>query len=344
MTPIDLPNPPKKILIIKPSALGDIVHTLPVLNLLRKKWPTAHISWLISSSFASLIQGHPQLDEIIMFDSTRFGRGWYDPREAFRLIKFLNDLGQHEFDLVIDLQGLQRSGWLSAFTDAPVRIGFANAREWAHLFYTHRVAVDSLEQHAIDRYLTLTDALGCGREPIEFQFVTDEKDRAHVDSLVGGIGKFAVLLPGTNWVTKRWPVERFADLIKPLRERFGLASVVGGGGDVMELSCEIPADVNAVGKTSLRELVALLDRAELVIANDSGPMHIAAALKKPLVTMYGPTNPIRTGPYQRMDSVVRVDILCSPCYSRKCSHISCMKFLETEPVLALAAEQISSAV
>jgi heptosyltransferase I len=338
---IELSNPPRRILIVKPSAIGDIVHTLPVFNLLRRKWPTAHISWLVGSAFADLLRGHPQLDEIIMFDRKRFGRGWYDPREAIRLAKFLFGLGRHRFDLVIDLQGLHRSGWMSFFTHAPIRVGFANAREFAHLFYTHRVKVPSIEQHAIERYLAVTDALGCGREPVEFHFVTDEKDRAQVDSLVAGVGKFAVLLPGTNWVTKRWPVEKFAAMVQPLRQRFGLASVVAGGSDEIELAKQIPADVNAVGKTSLRELVALLERAELVIANDSGPMHIAAALGKPLVSVFGPTNAVRTGPWGRMESVISVEIPCRPCYSRQCSHISCMKFLEIEPVLKLAAEQLS---
>jgi heptosyltransferase-1 len=338
---IELNHSPRKILIVKPSAIGDIVHTLPVLNLLRCKWPEAHISWLVGSAFADLLRGHPQLDEIIMFDRKRLGRGWYDPREAIRLAKFLRDLGKRQFDLVIDLQGLHRSGWMAFFTRAPVRVGFANAREWAHLFYTHRVPVDSIEQHAIGRYLTVTDALGCGREPVKFEFATDEKDRAHVDSLIGGIGKFAVLLPGTNWVTKRWPVEKFAAMVKPLKERFNLASVVAGGPDEVELGKRIPADVDATGKTSLRELVALLQRAELVIANDSGPMHIAAALGKPLVSVFGPTNAVRTGPWGRTESVISVEIPCRPCYSRKCSHISCMKFLEIEPVLSLAAEQLA---
>jgi heptosyltransferase-1 len=341
---IELPHPPRKILIIKPSALGDVVHTLPIFNLLRRKWPDAHISWLIGTQFASLLHEHPQLDELVTFDRRRFGRGWYDPRAAIGLMRFLKNLSKKNFDLVIDLQGLLRSGWLSLFTKAPVRVGFANARELAHLFYTHRVPVKSLEQHAIDRCLNVTEALGCGRGPIEFHFATDERDRAAVDEMTSGLGKFAVLLPGTNWVTKRWPPERFAALVQPLREKFGLRSVIAGGSDVAEIASQISADLNLVGKTTLRELVVLLERAELVIANDSGPMHIAAALKKPLVAMYGPTNPIRTGPYEKLDSVVRVDLPCSPCYSRKCSHISCMKFLEIEPVLTVAAEQLLSDV
>ncbi|HVT90978.1 MAG TPA: lipopolysaccharide heptosyltransferase I [Tepidisphaeraceae bacterium] len=342
MTISDFQSPPQRILLIKPSSLGDVVHALPVLNLLRRKWPQAQISWLVSNQFSDLLRGNPQLSEVIEFDRRKFARWWFDPRATVALFRFLRDLSKRRFDLVIDLQGLHRSGWLTWLTHAPLRVGFANARELAHLFYTHRVPIDSMEQHAIQRYLAITEALGCGREPVEFHLTSDAADEAHVESLVGAIGPYAILLPGANWLTKRWPAERFARLIEPLRSQFGLATVVAGGGELARLASQIPADVNVVGKTSLRQLVALIQRASLVIANDSGPMHIAAALNKPLVTIFGPTNPIRTGPFQRLDSVVRVDIPCSPCYSRKCSHTSCMKWLGIEPVLDEAARQMTN--
>lgn len=339
---IDLSSPPERILIVKPSALGDIVHTLPVLNLLRRRFPEARISWLLGSAFADLLRGHPQLDEVVTFDRARFGKGWREPAAAVALVRFLRDLEKRRFDLVLDLQGLLRSGSLTALTRAPVRVGFSNARELAHLFYTHHVPVQTLEQHAIERYLSMCEAIGCARGPVEFRFVTDEQDEAHVESLVGSSVPFAVLLPGTNWATKRWPVERFASLVNPLRERMGLSSVVAGGKDVIDLAMRIAGATNVAGRTTLRQLVALLRRASLVIANDSGPMHIAAALGRPLVTMFGPTNPIRTGPYRRLDSVVRVEIPCSPCYARRCSHVSCMQWLQTEHVLDLARSQLAA--
>jgi ADP-heptose:LPS heptosyltransferase len=122
-----------------------------------------------------------------------------------------------------------------------------------------------------------------------------------------------------------------------------LTSVLAGGPDAVPLAASLPGVINLAGKTNLRQLVALLERASLVIANDTGPMHIAAALGRPLVTMFGPTSPVRTGPYQRMNSVVRLDIPCSPCFSRKCSHQSCLRWLEIDPVLRLAEEQLSVA-
>jgi len=149
----------------------------------------------------------------------------------------------------------------------------------------------------------------------------------------------AVLLPGTNWVTKRWPAESFAALRQPLRDRFELETVVAGGAYEKTVAPLI-GGIDVTGQTTLRQLVALLERAELVIANDSGPMHIATALGRPLVTMFGPTNPIRTGPYGRLDSVVRVDIPCSPCYSKKCSHISCLNWLSVDAVLRMAEMQL----
>jgi lipopolysaccharide heptosyltransferase I len=339
MTPIVFPSPPRRILIIKPSAIGDVVHALPVLNLLRRRWPDAHVSWLVTPACAGLLERHPMLDEVIRFERRELGRGWRSPRAAAELVRFTRDLGRRSFDLVIDLQGLFRSGWLARVTGAPFRVGPANAREGAWLFYTHRVPTGSPEQHAIERYLTIGQAVGCERGPVEFPFAVDDADRAHVAALTPG--RYAVLMPGANWLTKQWPVERFASLVGPLRERFGLESVVAGGPDVADLAEKVPAAVSLVGRTNLRQLVALLERAALVVANDSGPMHIAAALGRPLVTPFGPTNPVRTGPYRRMDSVVRVDIPCSPCYSRRCSHVSCLRWIETEPVLEVARRQMN---
>lgn len=340
MTAIEFPTAPRRILIIKPSALGDVVHTLPVLNLLRRRWAEAHIAWVVGGAFAELLEGHPQLSEVIRFERRRFARGWRDPSAAAGLFRFGRELRHGEFDLVIDLQGLLRSGWMTMRTRAPVRVGFSNARELAHLFYTHRIPTEIGEQHAIDRYLALCEALGCGREPVEFRFHVTGADRARVAELVGRVRRYAVLLPGTNWMTKRWPVEEFAALVRPLRERFELESIVCGAPDTAEIASRITGAINLAGRTNLRELVALLERADIVIANDSGPMHIAAALGRPLVTVFGPTNPVRTGPYRRIDSVARIDIECSPCYSRRCSHQSCLRWLSVEHVLEVSKAQL----
>lgn len=332
-------NSPSRVLLIKPSAIGDVVHTLPILTMLRRCWPAAHLAWLVTPACAGLLEGHPHLDEVILFERRKLGRMWRSPRALIGLLDLGRSLRRRNFDLVLDFQGLFRSGSLARWTGAPRRIGFANAREMAPMFYTHRVRTGDAEQHAISRYIQLAQAAGCQSNKVEFHFVTTHADRSHVAGLVPA-GPYAVLLPGTNWRTKRWPIEKFAALVDPLRERFGLSTVVAGGPDAAPLARQVSGAADLAGQTSLPQLVALLERAELVIANDSGPMHIAAALGKPLVTPYGPTSHIRTGPYDRLDSVIRLDIPCSPCFSRKCSHHSCMRWLEVEPVLRMAHEQM----
>ena len=342
MAAIELPEEPRRILIIKPSALGDIVHALPILHLVRTRWPTAHISWLVNPPFAGLLDGHSQLNEVIHFDRRRFGAGWWHPGAAVGFFRFVGELRRKQFDLVIDLQGLFRSGWLARATGSPVRVGFADARELGWIFYSNRGPVHTWDQHALERYLNIAEALGCGRGPVVFQFPPMEMLKPAIRE------PYAVLLPGTNWETKRWPIESFAQLVGPLRERFGLRSVVAGAGDAVKLAAgmrELAGEsdlIDLTGKTSLGQLVALLAGAAVVVANDSGPMHIASALGRPMVTMFGPTNPIRTGPYERMDTVVRLDIVCSPCYSRRCSHRSCLKWLEAGSVLDAIGEQLKS--
>lgn len=326
------------ILLIKPSSLGDVVHTLPVLNLLRKRFPQAKITWLLSRACAGLLEGHPQLDEILLFDRKKLGLWWKNP---LALWEFDRELRSKKFDLVVDLQGLFRSGWMAFRTGAKTRIGFASARELAWLFYTDRVQLETLEQHAVDRYIAVADALGCGKIPVQFNFHTTPEDDAAVNDLLAPLNgaKFAVLMPGANWETKRWPVEYFITLAREL-EKWGLKTVVSGGADVESAAKTIQPSLNVANKTSLKQLVVLLSKARLVVANDSGPMHIAAALGAPLITLFGPTNPIRTGPYGRPECVVRHPVDCWPCYSRKCSHLSCLRKLAPDQVLQSAKKAL----
>lgn len=340
MKPIVFASPPQRILIIKPSAIGDVVHALPVLNLLRRHWPAAKIAWLVTPACAGILDRHPMLDEVIHFDRRGLARWWRHWPTGQRLRQFHHALRERRFDLVIDLQGLFRSGWLAWQTRAPVRIGFASAREAAPLFYTHRVRVGTPDQHAIHRYLKVLAALGVPTDPVQFPFAVDEDDRRHVAKLLGDDRPYAVLLPGTNWATKRWPVAYFSQLGQTLREKHGLRTVVAGSPGERELGERINDSLNLCGQTTLRQLVALLERASLVIANDSGPMHIAAALGRPMLTLFGPTNPIRTGPFARDDTVVRLDIPCHPCYSRTCSHQSCLQHLTPDRVEPLVELQI----
>lgn len=257
-----------------------------------------------------------------------------------KLAGLVADMHERQFDLAIDLQGLLRSGAIAVASGAPWRIGFSNAREGASLFYTEHVDCSVTREHAVDRYLKIASALGCEDGPAEFQLAVDDSDRAKIAQLLPQKIRYAVLLPGANWQSKRWPAEYFAALICPIREKFGLECVVAGGASDGVLARQIGAKFDLTGKTNLREMVALLERADLVIANDTGPMHIAAALKRPLVCPYGPTSPVRTGPYRRLDCVIRVEIPCSPCFSKTCKHQSCLNWLRPDSVMDFVHRQI----
>jgi ADP-heptose:LPS heptosyltransferase len=141
----------QRILLIKPSSLGDVVHALPVLRGLRRRYPQARIDWLISSSLSPLLEGHPDLNELVLFDRHRFGLMAYSPKAALDFVRFIGRLRASRYDLVIDLQGLFRSGFLARASGASVRIGFARAREGASLFYNHRLSSGILDAHAVDR-------------------------------------------------------------------------------------------------------------------------------------------------------------------------------------------------
>ena len=328
--------PPRNILLVKPSALGDVVHALPVAHLLKREWPEARLSWLVAVPFAPLLETNPDLDETVGFERRRGADLRVHRGNAKRLAA---DLRRREFDLVIDLQGLFRSGWLAWQTRAKRRVGFANAREAAAWFYTDRVASPPGERHAVERYLDVAEHLGCGRSPVAFPLRTTEEDERRVDGLLSPLedAKYAVLLPGTNWFTKRWPAEKFAALAAQMKVETGLRIVVAGGPDAAEAATRIlaaaPDALNLVGRTGVRELVSVIRRSSLAVTNDSGPMHLAAALGRPLVATFGPTSPARTGPFGRGKSVVRLDIVCSPCFRRECVHQTCLASLSVEAVL-----------
>ena len=319
---------PARILIIKPSALGDVVHTLPVLRLLRKRFPSATIDWVISAPLAPLLEGHPDLQDPIPLHRSPAG-----------FVSVAREIRRRGYDLVLDLQGLLRSGVLARATGSATRVGFAAAREFASLAYTHKVPPQLHPRHAVERYLDMAEFIGCGRGPVEFVFASTAADHEWAKTQTHSLGKFAVLAPGTNWPSKRWPIEHFAQLAQILRER-GMSVVVVGSSDAVELAPQIKPDLNLAARTSLKQLVEIIGLAEVVVANDSGPMHIAAALGTPLVVPFGPTNPTLTGPYLRPESVLQFPLPCSGCLSRKCSHLTCLRRIAPQIVADSAARQL----
>lgn len=341
----------QRILIVKPSSLGDIVHALPVLAALRRKHPAAHIAWLVGATFEPLLRGHPLIDELIRFDRARYGTMLWNPLAAWAFVRFVRELRRRRFDLVIDLQGLIRSGLISYFSGAPRRVGFADAREGAPLFYTHRVRCDAGARHAVERGLCIARALELECDPPEFPLAIREEERSAARAALASAGldagtPFLAVLTGARWESKSWPALRFAELLDRLHRGGAPRAVLLGSpaesaiAAAIAATCREAAPANLAGRTSLRELAAVIELAQRVVCLDSGPMHIAAALNKPTVALFGPTDAARTGPWSRAARVLAHDVPCRPCLKRRCplGHHACMRDLSAEEVAEAALD------
>ena len=331
----------RRLLIVKPSSLGDVVHALPTLTALRRRFPSSKLVWLVKREWAEVLEGNPDLDEVLAVDLS--ARGW---PAAIRAVR------EGRFDLVMDLQGLLRSAILGWASGSAVRVGFTNGREGSPWFYTHRVPVPDASMHAVDRYLLMARFLGAdvGKvKPADFPLPRDPAAEARVEALLAAAGVRAgtmlvALNPSARWATKRWPAESFAAAGDWLQRHGGArVAVVGSGqersaGDEV-IRCMQTMPLDLVGKTTMKELIALLRRLRVFITNDSGPMHLAAAVGTPVIAPFGPTDPARTGPYGAGHAVLRSGAPCSPCFSRRCANT-----IEMECLTAIRPEQVIEAV
>jgi len=311
-----MPATYENVLLIKPSALGDIVLALPALSALRRSFPQARISWLIRPAFAPLIAGHPHLDEIILFDRKFLARAWHSPTAFGTLVSLVSQLRRRRFDAVLDLQGLFRTASLSWLSGCPRRFGPVWGREPARCFYTTTIPPRLEWVHVVDYYLKLVEAMGASDLRVEFLLPEKPVPAAAARDLLLHHGtdpqRYAVIIPGSAQVSKCWPAERFAALADRIVSDHGLTVVATGGkaeGAMIEQIRSLARHpiANLAGRTSLPELVEVLRRAKLVVSNDTGPGHIAAALARPLVMMFSWSNPLRVGPYGRPECIVARD-------------------------------------
>jgi lipopolysaccharide heptosyltransferase I len=330
-----------RIALIKPSALGDIVQTLPVLTALRRRYPQAHITWLVNRTYEPLLRGHPDLDEALPFDRGATKHGIW--KATLGYAHFLRDFRARRFDLVIDLQGLLRSGLFSAASRAPRRVGLSSAREGAAWFYTDVVPVaDFSTIHAVDRYWLVAKALGAGDGPIEFRLPIADADRLWAEAALRDCPRpWLAFGVGSRWVTKRWPPEHFAALARRAQAGYGGTVVFVGGTDEAELAQTTGARLagpwrNLSGRTTLPQLTALLSLADVMVANDTGPLHLAAALGRPIVAPYTCTKVALNGPFGQAGRAVETRVACAGSYIKKCARLDCMTELTPErlwPVL-----------
>jgi heptosyltransferase-1 len=336
----------ERILLVKPSSLGDVVHALPVLHGLRARYPDARIDWLVAPPFASLIEHHSDLSGTVLFDRGRFGRIGRSAKVTGEFRAFLRELRAARYDLVLDLQGLFRTGFMTWATRSPVRIGFREAREGAWVFYNRYIPRLEDDAHAVDRNYRVATVLGFADVPVSFDLALTSRTRREAAELLGGAdsrrdGPLIAMAPGARWETKVWPADRFAAVSDRLNTAVKARCVLLGSPDEAALCARIAelcasAPINLAGRTALPQMAAILAHSDSVLCHDSAAMHVAVALNRPLVCLTGPTNPRRTGPYRRLEDVVRLDLDCSPCYLRRlaqCPHAHrCMKDLSVDAV------------
>lgn len=339
----------RRILLIKPSSIGDVVHTLPTLAALRKRFPDRHITWVVEREAGGIVLGHPDVDQVLLSGRKGWQRALKNPTKAAKavqeLVAFVRELRGGSYDLAIDLQGLFKSGILALLSGARYRVGFAPVREMAHRVLTHTVPYPQ-GLHAVERYLSLARCLGADGDPHAFFIATSLEDETRVRGLLsqGGIQvdePKVVLHPSARWGTKLWEEERFGRLGDLLAERLGARILLTGSEADGPTTAGVVASMryralNLAGRLTLKEMVVLLKQVSLMVTVDSGPMHIAAALRTPLVALFGPTDPRWTGPYGPHCTVLRKALPCSPCLKRRCQIAEerlCMRSIDVEEVL-----------
>lgn len=340
------------ILIVKTSAIGDVIHTLPALNALRRKYPEARIDWLVEESAADLVIGHKAIDTVLVSRRKAWTRDLKQGRVGVvwrGFADFVRELRAIEYDLLIDFQGLLKSGIFVGLARAKRKVGFGKGMEHAecsYLFLNEPIPPVNMDQHAAIRELLLLKAIGVESEEVVFDLPIGEEQREKVRQLLEAEGidpnrPLVAINPMTTWETKHWRNERFARVADQLIDR-GMAVVFSGG----------PQDVRGIegiraamtgkaaslaGRTTLKELAALYETVKVLITTDTGPMHLAAAAGAPVVALFGPTAPWRTGPFGSGHKVLRAEIACSPCLKRHCdAGHECMDRITVDQVVQAA--------
>jgi lipopolysaccharide heptosyltransferase II len=323
-----------------------------VLTALRQRFPAAHITWIVNRGYQPLLEGHPHLDATLAFDRGASHHGLLHAASSYA--RFFTDLRRRRFDLAIDLQGLFRSGLMTLATGARQRLGLATAREGARWFYTHTVRVpDAGNLHAVDRYWLAAEALGAGSEPKTFLVPIADAERVWADSQMALSPRpWLFVGVGARWMTKRWPPEHFARLLRQAQAHFGGTVALVGGRDEIALARATAEGlsgpvVDFTGRTSLPQLAALLRLADVMIANDTGPLHLAAALGRPVVAPYTCTSIRRTGPYGYPENGVQTRVWCQGSYVKRCDRLDCMKELTPDrlwPILRGVLQQCQSSL
>ena len=308
---------PRKILIVLHGSIGDVTRALPLAGMLRRAFPQAFLAWSVEPACAPLLERNPAIDEILVFDR----KHWWKSAAPF-----LAGIRAANFDLALDLQRILRSGVISWSSRAARRVGFhrRDSKEGNWLFNNEHIEACGDGIPKLEHYLKFADHLGIDRSELDWDFHLSPAERASAARRVAALSRrFAVLFVGTRWPSKQWFPAQMSACVERLSDRFSLDVVLLGGTDEQTIAREVETSsskrlLNLTGQTSLREAIALIQQAVLAIGPDTGLMHIAAAVGTPVISLWGATDPARTGPYRFSELVLRGTAPCVPCRRRTC--------------------------
>lgn len=314
----------ENILIVKLSAIGDVIHALPVSYAIKESFPKAKITWVVEPPAYDLLLNNPYIDRILVFEKKKFKSiGGF----MKHLPSFSSLIKETEYDVALDLQGLSKSAAIAYLSGAPLKLGCCNMREFSDRI-SKPICGPNQHGHIVERYLDVARALGCTVRNVAFPVEITEQEASLAERIAAQAGMcmdnpYVVLAAGANWPNKRWPTGHYAKLADWLYQQRIIPVVVGGGVVdsrlVQEINAkaEIPA-VDLVGKTTLKQLAHIIRRAKALVGGDTGPMHLAAGLGKPVVALMGPTDVVRNGPYGQSGNAIEIEADCKHCWKRQC--------------------------
>jgi lipopolysaccharide heptosyltransferase II len=326
-----------RVLIVLPGAIGDVVRALPLLGRLRRGWPDAVIGWVVEPPSAPLLAGHPWLDRLVVFERARGAGGF---------VSLLRRVASERWEVALDLGRSLKSAIIARASGAAERVGFARAdgREGGWLLATRRLPTQGTERPKLAQFLAFGDALGLPPAPVEFGLAPTPEEVRQAEGFTAGLdGPLVAACVGSSCPSRRWFPERTAAVLRALRARHGTSALLlGAASDAPFALATLRATDGGVrdlvGRTTLRQLLAILVRARLAFGPDSGALHLAAAVGTPAVSLWGATSPARSTPYGSENFAVSGAAACAPCFLRDCPiGRVCMEAVAVETVAARAA-------
>lgn len=342
----------KKILFVKLSAIGDVIHCLPALESIKACLPSARISWVVEEKASNLLEDYPNIEKLYIFKRKswlcRLKNPLNMPGVLKEFISFIKEIRREKFDIVMDYQGLLKSGIITFLSGGRRKIGFKDAREFSYIFLDEKIdAPPRKEIHALVRNFYLVKSLGINSINARWNFPLKEEEEKvfqKLKSLGLNLTKpFILIHPFAGWKTKLWSQDKFALLGNRIVEELGANTLFTGGKEDISYVQGIiyrmtRGGFNLAGKTSLKELAGLCRKCRAFISTDTGPMHLASAVEVPVIALFGPTAPWRTGPYGNKSIIIRKEMQCSPCFKKECDSRECMDFITVEEVFQKVKE------